>query len=155
MRVWRIAPHRYLNQVWDGLGGLHAAGRWHERGVRIVYAAEHPAVCALEILVHLDRQLVPTDFFLCEAFIPDELITTLPVSSLPDDWASWPAGKGTRRLGMSWLAKEEHLALRVPSAAAPRSFNVLINPLHPEAHQVRAISREPWTPDSRLLVSAD
>lgn len=112
-------------------------------------------MCALEVLDHLERRLVPTDLFLCEAFIPDALVTTLPVSSLPDDWASSPAGEGTWRLGMSWLAKEEHLALRVTRTADPRSFNVLNNPLHPEAHQVSAVSCEPWTPDSCLLESAD
>lgn len=151
MRVWRIVRRHHLDEVWAGTGGLHASGRWHEKGTRVVYTAEHPAVCAMEVLVHLDRQLVPTDLLLCEAAIPDSSFSTLSADALSDDWAAWPPGQETRTLGMRWLAEAQHLALRVPSAAAPRSFNILLNPAHRDARLIRPISAEPWLPDGRLL----
>ena len=62
VRVWRISNYDDLN----GLGGLRAGGRWHSRGRQIVYCSEHPAAALLEILVHLDIDLMPEHFQLIE-----------------------------------------------------------------------------------------
>jgi len=48
MELWRISNYADLS----GGGGLQAAGRWHTRGKRIVYLADHPASAVLEMLVH-------------------------------------------------------------------------------------------------------
>ena len=37
MRLWRISNHASLS----GEGGLHASGRWHTRGRRVVYTGKH------------------------------------------------------------------------------------------------------------------
>jgi len=37
--LWRVSRHRDL----AGAGGLRAPGRWHERGLPVVYLAETPA----------------------------------------------------------------------------------------------------------------
>jgi len=47
MELWRISNYADLS----GAGGLQAAGRWHTRGKRIVYLADHPASALLEMLV--------------------------------------------------------------------------------------------------------
>lgn len=153
MKLWRITRARYLSESWSGAGGLHAPGRWHERGRPIVYAAEHPAICALEVLVHLDRTMIPDDLYLCEAEFPDELVTPLDASRLPQGWTSWPPMQATRDMGTAWLTEGRTSALRVPSAAAPRSFNVLLNPAHPDLRHLNPLASEPWTPDSRLMIS--
>ena len=156
MIVWRVTRRRYQSEVWSGRGGLHAAGRWHPKGRPVVYAAEHPAVCALEVLVHLDRSLVPADLVLCSAALPDEGVETLPQESLPDGWDSWPPPHATRTIGAAWLQGCRSLALRVPSAAAPQSFNILLNPQHPLMRALVPGSCEPWTPDDRFFeVSRD
>ncbi|MGH7819352.1 MAG: RES family NAD+ phosphorylase, partial [Candidatus Binatia bacterium] len=46
MTLWRISNHSELK----GIGGLRASGRWHTAGRPIVYLAEHPALCLLEVL---------------------------------------------------------------------------------------------------------
>lgn len=53
--LWHISNHTDLT----GLGGERANGRWHTaaRGKRIVYLAEHPALCLLETVVHLKGSL--------------------------------------------------------------------------------------------------
>ena len=45
--LWRISQHADLS----GVGGLYARGRWHSRGQPVVYLADHPASCLLEMLV--------------------------------------------------------------------------------------------------------
>ena len=41
--------------------------------------------------------------------------------------------------------------LRVPSAIVPESFNVLLNPLHPDAAKVVVVDYREWPWDRRLL----
>lgn len=64
MNLWRISNYKDLK----GLGGLKASGRWHNRGVPIVYLAETPALAMLEVLVHFDMTLdeIPKHYQLLE-----------------------------------------------------------------------------------------
>jgi RES domain-containing protein len=57
----------------------------------------------------------------------------------------------TRRLGDAWLASRETTLARVPSAIVPRTWNVLLNPVHPDAKQVKieSVTRERF--DNRLF----
>jgi len=50
MRLWRISDHANLS----GDGGIFFSARWHSRGKRIVYLADHPASALLEVIVHVD-----------------------------------------------------------------------------------------------------
>ena len=86
MTLWRISNHADLN----GLGGLHASGRWHSQGREVVYLAESPAGALLEALVHFD--LAPEDapqaFTLLEVAVSvGEEVTaeTLDEAALPID----------------------------------------------------------------------
>jgi RES domain-containing protein len=99
----------------------------------------------------LDRALVPEDLYLCEAEIPDELVASFPLSKLPSDWAHYPPGEGTRQIGVAWLASTESVALRVPSVVAPDSFNILLNPTHPDSVHIVAGECAAWSPDARLF----
>src|SRR6266850_7771507 len=85
MRLWRISSHASLS----GDGGLHASGRWHSRGQRIVYLADHPASALVEVMVHLeiDAEDLPTHYQLLGVEVPDGIsITTLDAGELPVDW---------------------------------------------------------------------
>lgn len=57
----------------------------------------------------------------------------------------------TRRLGDMWLASQETALARVPSAIVPRTWNILLNPTHPDANQVtiQEVIRERF--DNRLF----
>jgi RES domain-containing protein len=55
MVLWRISRHRDL----DGLGRLRASGRWHERGLPVVYFAESPAGALLEVFVQTAANDIP------------------------------------------------------------------------------------------------
>jgi RES domain-containing protein len=43
----------------------------------------------------------------------------------------------TQRIGDAWLASRETPLARVPSAIMPHTWNVLLNPEHPEAEGVK------------------
>ena len=69
MWLWRISNHASLS----GEGGLHASGRWHARGRRVVYLADHPASALLEVMVHLeiDAEDLPSHYQLLGVDVPD------------------------------------------------------------------------------------
>jgi RES domain-containing protein len=52
--LYRVSNHADLT----GKGGELADGKWHTRqlGRRIVYLSDHPALCLLEILVHISER---------------------------------------------------------------------------------------------------
>jgi len=101
MQLWRISNYADLT----GVGGLHASGRWHSRGRRIVYLADHPASALLEMLVHLDRDLIPNSYRLLRVMVPETIASeTVAASDLAIDWRS------TRDDATPWgsLARSSH-----------------------------------------------
>ena len=148
MRLWRISNHASLS----GEGGLYASGRWHTRGRRVVYLADHPASALLEIMVHLeiDAGDLPTHYQLLGTDVPDALrMTTLNESALPPDWRERAAH--TRTLGDGWLREAPAPLLRVPSAIVPDAGNYLLNPAHPDAARIVIASATRAAFDPRLV----
>jgi RES domain-containing protein len=130
MTLWRISRHRDLS----GAGGLRAPGRWHERGLPIVYLAETPAGALLEACVHTSANDVPPSYTLLAVSVPQR-ISPEDLGALETDWADHL--ELTRERGSGWLRSMRSALLRVPSALVPATFNVLLNPLHPDAGHVR------------------
>src|SRR5256885_4428385 len=100
MRLWRISNHASLS----GDGGLHASGRWHSRGRRVVYLADHPASALVEVMAHLeiDAEDLPTHHQLLGVEVPDDIATRgVSETELPDGWREQIALTRTR--GDDWL----------------------------------------------------
>ena len=153
MKAYRLALADYAKTPGDalsGLGGLHAAGRWHLKGTQVVYAAQSVSLAALERFVHLKRVADVKAHVYYEIDIPDALIE-IP-SVLPADWDSEPPRAGSREFGQAWLSQAAHPALRVPSVVVREEFNVVINPRHPD-FSLSWIVRGPvpFVFDTRLL----
>ena len=143
MVLWRISRHRDL----DGLGGLRAPGRWHERGLPIVYLAETAAGALLEVCVHTAANDVPPNYTLLEVTVPVLVkVETASIDSLPQDWSE--NLEATRAIGSEWLRSSRPALLRVPSVLAPATFNVLLNPAHPDSKQIAitAVLEYPFDP---------
>lgn len=148
MIFWRVSNHSTL----DGRSGLHAPGRWHSVGQRIVYCAPNPATALLEVLVHAEVEIedVPVNFRYLEIDAPDTLaIDDVDTSVLGHSWKSDLAR--TRRAGDEWLRSGRRALLRVPSALVPATWNVLINPRHPDSGQIRILSVHSYGFDLRFL----
>ncbi|MBI5132237.1 MAG: RES family NAD+ phosphorylase [Rhodopseudomonas palustris] len=148
MELWRISNYADLS----GIGGIRANGRWHWQGRQIVYLADHPASALLEMLVHLDRDLLPSSFQLLRIAVPD----TIAIESVEEDTlpSAWRTRVGlTRQIGDRWLDRGSSALLRVPSVIVPHARNYLLNPAHRDgsAITVAEIIKAPFDP--RLLAT--
>jgi RES domain-containing protein len=146
--LWRISNYSDLL----GIGGVQTAGRWHNRGIPIVYLAESPALAMLEVLVHFELSTaeIPERFQLLEVEYPQrKAIARLPEKALDESWRD--DLDYTRSVGDEWLAAANSVLLKVPSAVVPRSFNYLFNPRHAEAKAARILSVAEPPYDRRLL----
>ena len=148
MVLWRISNHVSL----AGHGGLRASGRWHTRGGRIVYCSQTPAAALLEILVHfeIDVRDLPARYRLLRLQAPNDLVVEhVTLQDLPEDWVE--TTDVTRSHGDRWLQAERSALLAVPSAVAPDTFNVLLNPSHQDAKRVAVVQVSEHTIDPRLF----
>lgn len=153
MKAYRLALAAHAKSAADalsGVGGLYAAGRWHQKGSQVVYAAQSVSLAALERFVHLKRVADVKEHVYYEIDIPDALIE-VPVA-LPSDWDAEPPRTGSREFGQAWLLKAAKPALRVPSVIVRDEFNVMLNPRHPD-FDLRWVVRGPvsFVFDTRLL----
>jgi RES domain-containing protein len=148
MFLWRISNYDGL----DGSGGLLASARWHTQGRPIVYFAASPAAALLEVLVNLelDAARLPRSYMLLKAEAPDDIqATRIDPGSLPERWTDDLTI--SRNVGDEWLGAGESPLLQVPSAILPETWNVLLNPLHPDAGLIRVISRQAYPFDRRFF----
>lgn len=149
MVLWRISNYSTL----DGVGGLKASGRWHNRGCRVVYLSQSPASALLEILVHLEIRIddLPKQYKLLQIHVPDSvrIERVEQTVKLLDNWKQDIAA--TRRLGDSWLKRDASALLEVPSALVPHTSNFLLNPRHKDSSSITVVSVTEHSFDSRLL----
>jgi len=146
--LWRVSNHATL----DGAGGLRASARWHSRGKRVVYGAPNPATALLEVLVHLEIDLedIPVAFRYLEIHAPESIATrTAEAAVIPFPGRTEIAT--TRKTGDDWLRSGHSALLHVLSVIVPATWNVLINPRHPESAQIRIARVHDFPIDLRLL----
>ena len=105
----------------------------------------------LEVRVHLGPVTPREPFVMLTVACPDNLIVTLPRRRWPRRWDAVPFRVATQRLGDRWLDSADSLALRVPSVHSGSDFNVLLNPVHPEARRAKVVARERYEFDARLF----
>ena len=156
MFLWRISNHATL----DGRRGFAASARWHTEGRAIVYLAENPAGALIEALVHLEISPArfPKAYRLLKGEAPDDSsISAFRRSDLPPirqktQKTRWVSDHTvTRTIGDECLASRSTALLRVPSAIVPETFNILLNPAHPDARCVQVLWHEEYPWDARLL----
>lgn len=151
MDLWRISNHDSL----DGRGGLFAPARWHSRGHPIVYLATTPAGALVEALVHLELHPshLPVSYQLMKVRVPEHMgANRIESTALPRNWPNDLAV--TRSAGDDWLASEASALLEVPSAILPETSNLLLNPNHPDARQVRVLWHVKYPYDPRFFSQA-
>jgi RES domain-containing protein len=130
---------------------MWAAGRWHTHRRLVSYASDSLALASLEVLVHCDLDLLPSDLCAVEIEVPVEVqVTKLARSDLPRAWRRYPAPRALQELGNSWLDEAATAVLRVPSAVIPTECNYLINPTHPDISKIRVVRRFRFAFDERL-----
>jgi RES domain-containing protein len=127
MQVWRLTKAKHASSAFSGEGARLFPGRWHPRGIPVVYAAESRALAVLELLVHLDPDDL-SDFSIIGADVPEHMLEVVHVRELDPDWLERP--ELLRDFGATWAKSKRSLALLVPSAVITAESNVIINPAH-------------------------
>ena len=126
MIVYRM--HRVGSNVFDTTGASLFSGRWHLAGVRVVYAAEHASLAALEMLIHSSQKAIPNKA-ITEIHIPED------ISVEPSEWMETSQ---SQIFGSDWIRAGRTAVLRVPSKAVNlMESNFLINPEHSDFAHVR------------------
>ena len=151
MEAWRIAKKAYALDR-SGAGGITESGRWHHRGVPVIYAGLSVAICAMEKLVHTGT-MPPRDLVLVRLELPDEsaLFEQLDAARVAG-WSDTPPGDVSKDFGTDFLRSARTLGLVVPSAIVPEAKNLVLNPLHPRFADVQMRVVRAFVFDPRLRV---
>lgn len=149
MEVFRIARTEHANL--DGIGSMLFPGRWHEKGVRCVYAASSRALSMLEYLVHISfPTLLPDELSIMTISVPDDIRKEIiDIADMPEDWKTNLLF--SRSTGSKYLKSAIAALIQVPSAIVPEEFNYLINPLHADFQKIQIKEVKALQFDSRLI----
>jgi len=147
--AWGIARRPYADL--SGAGAERIGGHWTSPGRPAVYLAQDAALPVVELLALLDLR---------PGLIPEDYVTMhLDLTRLPARRAGRWLEEGprealsvaeARRFGDQWLEQARSVLLRVPSIIVPTSFNLILNPRHPDAAELPEPSLQPFDFESRL-----
>ncbi len=140
MTTYRVVRHPFADLT--GEGARRYGGRFNPPGIPAVYTSQSIALAVLEILVHVDKSEVPTDYVVMAIRFPGRKVHLRPASLIG---AKLPADR-FKTMFYRWPV------LRVPSVIVPREYNFV---LLPEAHGFAATVEwiEPLNFDGRLFTS--
>ena len=121
MEVFRM--HAISCEAFDTTGAWMQPGRWHSKGTRVIYAAEHTSLAVLETLIHSGGRKLPP-----RAITRIQLPDNLRIES-----TAWLEIPDSQSFGDAWVQEGRSAVLRVPSIAVNRmESNFLLNPQHPD-----------------------
>lgn len=150
MQLFRITKKRYADDL-SGEGARLYGGRWNRKGTPALYTSESVSLAAMEVLVNLPAAELPDDLQLLTLNVSDDAgMDEIQVNDLPGGWTRYPPPGSLAEMGTRWFQSGENLLLRVPSAAIPWEWNVLINPRHEMMESVEILSVESFGFDERL-----
>lgn len=142
MKAYRFSHESQLNPPRHLLDIEARPGRWNSRVASIAYAAEHPALGALEMLGGWATYPSLSGYHLLIAEFPDELVEDATQVN-PHERAEAEA------FGDAWYQEQRSLVLRVRSVVIPHGHNLIIHARHPEFHQVTVQDEGPFEYDAR------
>ncbi|MEO6046919.1 MAG: RES family NAD+ phosphorylase [Candidatus Kapaibacterium sp.] len=148
MYGWRLAKAKY--QVLDGEGARLYGGRWNSRGNPVVYLAGSVSLALLELLVHTDLDIMPSDILLLKIEIPDNAMVE-ELNPVPKNWRQIPAPPACQKAGDDWIISGRSAVLSVPSIVIPEERNYLLNPRHPDSGRIIIIEKNQFSFDPRLF----
>ncbi len=148
MLVYRITGKKHAGDL-TGTGAALFGGRWNKKGTPVLYTGENKEIALLETVVHTPASLIPALEILTFE-IPGDSITVVEITSLPNNWAAYPAPAILSEIGDKWIKEGRTIALKVPSSIIHSSHNYILNCRHPEYARVRLIDQKNFKFDSRL-----
>jgi RES domain-containing protein len=128
---WRVVREAFAARAFDGEGARAWGGRWNSAGRAVVYTSATTSLGLLEKVVHTEEGLPPIFVTIPVTFDAD-LVETVGLERLTDDWRSLPAPFSLKRIGDGWVDSRRSCILEVPSAIVPHESNFILNPEHPD-----------------------
>jgi RES domain-containing protein len=152
IEAWRISKSTHSNEAFSGEGARRFGGRWNFPGTACVYLADSLALAALELFVHLGREGLHIKFVSFRVLIPNQLIETVDLNSLPKNWNQSPPVDDTQKVGTDWIKSKKSVVLKVPSATLPGTihFNYILNIHHKDYPKIRIEDPKPFSYDPRM-----
>ncbi len=154
--VYRLIKERFLSTPLSAEGTRRLGGRWNPPGIGILYSSASPELALLEQIVHL-RSLPYSDLprlILLTLVLPQQP-RLLDALDLPAAWRDEADFSVNHQAIGTWLAKPDVLALGVPSAVVPDSFNYLLHPAHASFEQIIVARTSAFPIDARLWKDSD
>ena len=149
MILFRLTKTMFANDL-SGNGARLFGGRWNSEGRPAIYMAATRSLAVLESLAHINPTNIPDDMVLLTIEVPDDVIS-LDTELLPENWKESPEPHVLKQIGNSFLQKNEHLLMKVPSALVPEEYNYLVNPRNPNIEKVKIKAKTPFNFDERIL----
>jgi RES domain-containing protein len=167
LTLHRVAKLKYagLPQLIEhGYGAARYGSRWNspDEGLRfdrrIIFASDTLTQAMLEILVHVDADVLHSvEHGHVRFSVKEEFIAALDLETLPKTWNAHPPSAATQVIGDQWFDEKVSPLLRVPSAILPltsydeKHGNYLINAHHPKIEEaVQLVGVETLPMDPRL-----
>lgn len=143
MIVFRMHHPRF--SALDSTGAALFGGRWHSRGVHVVYTAEHVSLAVLETVVHASGDEIP--------------LRSITRVEIPDDvsieQAPWMELPGSQAFGGLWSQQMRTAVLQVPSVAVNgMESNFVLNPRHPDFLRIQCEPPREFLFDPRYFAQA-
>jgi RES domain-containing protein len=121
----------------------------------MAYTSEHLSLAVCEVFVHVsapeeadDMMSLAAEFAISEQEIERQKRWIL--DRLPADWREL-GSVATRALGDEWAQSARSVCMFVPSAVIDGEWNILINPEHPDAREIKIVETKPFQFDQRMF----
>lgn len=134
MKVWRLTRPEHV--ALDGAGAARLGGRYSSPGLPLVNFASEPGLAVLVALRYV--QATPRAFD--DEFVLGWTTVRQTAERVPNDLTD------DRKVAFvdAWAAERRSLIVAVRSAVLPEADVILMNPLHPEAADVAALTTRPF-----------
>jgi len=130
MRLYRVEKKKYADQF-PPRGSLFGNGRWHRKGMWVVYTSEHISLAKLEALAN--STILPKNRVISVIVLEGKApVIHFDVNNLPENWNDIPYPLSLARFINDVITRGEYVAASVPSTQAPEEKNYLLFPEHPE-----------------------
>lgn len=147
MQVYRIGKEKYIQDL-SGTGAKLYGGRWNRVGRAVLYTSASRALAMLEVLVHADRQFLPSDLVLATLQIEAEVHMS-HASQLPMGWAEPLNRSVAQQYAEALFAQHEHPVFGYPSVVIPEETNYIILPERLD-REIQLIDQRPLQWDLRF-----
>lgn len=125
-KMYRVSPEKYATDI-SGADAKLVGGRWNPKGVALIYTSTTAALAALEVLVHVDWNLLPPHSLVEITVRKNAMLglQDLPRASstdpivLPDGWTRYPPHPSLATIGKQWVESSASVGLLVPSVFFP------------------------------------